>query len=65
MKYDPIHMVLAEGNFMLIVSEGNFGGKHVSFRDPFRVANGKIAEHGETIEEIPQRAEWKNANGKF
>ena len=65
MKYHTIHMVLGEGDFVLTVSEGEFGGKHVSFYDLFRVANGKIAEHWDTIEEIPQRAEWKNPNGKF
>ena len=65
MKYDAIHMVLGEGNFVLAVSEGSFAGSHVAFYDLFRVANGKIAEHWDTIEEIPARAEWKNGNGKF
>lgn len=65
MKYDTIHRVLGEGNFVLTVSEGNFGGKHVSFYDLFRVADGKIAEHWDTIEEIPARPNWKNSNGKF
>lgn len=65
MKYDTIHLVLGEGNFVLTVSEGNFGGKHVSFYDLFRVADGKIAEHWDTIEGIPNRADWKNSNGKF
>lgn len=65
MKYDTVHKVLGEGNFVLTVSEGNFGGKHVSFYDLFRVANGKIAEHWDTIEEIPGRDQWKNTNGKF
>ena len=65
MKYDTIHMVLGEGDFVLTVSEGKFGGKHVSFYDLFRAANGKIAEHWDTIEDIPARADWKNSNGKF
>ena len=65
MKYDRIHRVLGEGNFVLVVSEGNFAGKHSSFYDLFRVQDGKIAEHWDTIETIPPRAEWKNANGKF
>jgi predicted SnoaL-like aldol condensation-catalyzing enzyme len=29
------------------------------------VENGKIAEHWDTIEEIPAREQWKNDNGKF
>jgi len=65
MKYDTIHQVLGEGNFVLIVSEGTFGGKHTSFYDLFRVENGKIAEHWDVIEEIPAKENWKNSNGKF
>jgi len=57
--------VLGEGDFALVVSEGEFGGKPTSFYDLFRVENGKIAEHWDTIEEIPARSDWKNANGKF
>lgn len=65
MKYDTIHKVLGEGNFVLVVSEGHLGGKHSSFYDLFRVENGKIAEHWDTIEEIPSKTEWQNNNGKF
>lgn len=65
MKYDRVHMVLGEGNFVLTVSEGSFAGKPTSFYDLFRVADGKIAEHWDTIETIPPRSEWKNDNGKF
>jgi predicted SnoaL-like aldol condensation-catalyzing enzyme len=65
MKYDRVHKVLGEGNFVLTASEGQFAGKHVAFYDLFRVQNGKIAEHWDTIESIPTRAEWKNHNGKF
>ena len=65
LKYDKIHNVLGEGNFVLVLSEGSFGGKHTSFYDLFRVKNGKIVEHWDTIETIPPKSEWKNANGKF
>jgi predicted SnoaL-like aldol condensation-catalyzing enzyme len=65
MKYDRIHKVLGEGNFVLVVSEGSFAGAATSFYDLFRVENGKIAEHWDTIEAIPDRSAWKNANGKF
>ncbi len=65
LKYDRIHRVLGEGNFVLVVSEGTFGGRATSFYDLFRVADGKIAEHWDTIEAIPPRAQWKNDNGKF
>lgn len=65
MKYNTIHKVLGEGNFVLIVSEGHLAGKLSSFYDLFRVENGKIAEHWDTIEEIPAKENWKNNNGKF
>lgn len=65
MTYQRVHRVLGEGDFVLVASEGEFGGKQVAFYDLFRVAGGKIAEHWDTIEPIPPRSEWKNANGKF
>ena len=65
MKYDKIHKVLGEGNFVLVMSEGKFGGKHIAFYDLFRVENGKIAEHWDTIEPIPEKKDHKNPNGKF
>lgn len=65
MRYDKVHLVLGEGNFVLVVSEGDLGGKHTAFYDLFRVENGKIAEHWDTLETIPSKDQWKNNNGKF
>jgi predicted SnoaL-like aldol condensation-catalyzing enzyme len=65
MKYDRIHKVLGEGNFVLVASEGTIAGQHTSFFDLFRVENGKIAEHWDTIEAILAKDQWKNSNGKF
>lgn len=65
MVYEKNHMVLGEGNFVLAVSEGQFGGKHTSFYDLFRLENGKIVEHWDIIETILPEAEHKNTNGKF
>ena len=65
MKYDQVHKVLGEGNFVLVASEGALGDQHTAFYDLFRVENGKIAEHWDTIEAIPPKSEWKNNNGKF
>ena len=63
--YQRVHRVLAEGSFVLCVSEGNADGVHSAFYDLFRVADGKLAEHWDTTEKIAPRGEWKNDNGKF
>ena len=63
--YHRIHRVLAEGNFVLSVSEGNYGGDHSAFYDMFRLAEGKIVEHWDTTERVAPIGEWKNENGKF
>ena len=64
-RYDTLHRVLAEGNFVLCMSEGQYDGAHTSFYDLFRVSRGRIVEHWDTIETIAPRSEWKNDNGKF
>ena len=65
MKFDTVHQILGEGNFVLVVSEGVLGGRHTSFYDLFRVEHDKIVEHWDTLETIPEKEAWKNSNGKF
>lgn len=65
MVYKKNHIILGEGNFVLAVSEGTFMKKHVAFYDLFRISNGKVVEHWDTVEAIPAKGEWKNTNGKF
>lgn len=65
MVYSKNHKVLAEGNFVLSLSEGEFGGNHVAYYDLFRLENGKLVEHWDVIEEIPSKDKWANQNGKF
>jgi predicted SnoaL-like aldol condensation-catalyzing enzyme len=65
MIYDKVHMVLAQGNFVLAVSEGNYGGKPTSYYDLWRVENGKITEHWDVMETIAERSTWANNNGKY
>ena len=65
MVYDDVHMVLAQGNFVLAVSEGTFGGTPTSYYDLWRVENGKIAEHWDVMETIADQSTWQNQNGKF
>ncbi len=64
-KFDKIHHLLGEGNFVLVMSEGTFRSRHTAFYDLFRVEDGKVVEHWDTIEAIPAKSEWKNENGKF
>jgi len=64
-EYDRIHRVLAEGDFVLSVSEGALDGVHSAFYDLFRVAGDRLVEHWGTIESIAPRSDWKNENGKF
>ncbi len=65
MIYDKVHQVLAQGNFVLAISEGTFGGVPTSYYDLWRVENGKIAEHWDVMETISDKATWQNTNGKF
>ena len=57
------HRIIAEGNFVVFHSEGEWGGKPQSFFDLFRVEDGKIVEHWDVIQEIP--SEMAHENGMF
>lgn len=65
MIYNTVHQVLAQGNFVLAVSEGTFGDAPTSYYDLWRVENGKIAEHWDVMETIADQSTWQNSNGKF
>jgi predicted SnoaL-like aldol condensation-catalyzing enzyme len=63
--YTNLVTVLGQGNFVLAITSGSAGGKPAAFYDLFRVDHGKLAEHWDTIQELPPAPEWKNSNGKF
>jgi len=63
--YRKCHRVLAEGNFVLSLSEGRLEGQACAFFDLFRLYEGLIVEHWNTKELIPPPSLWKNQNGKF
>lgn len=65
MIYTTVHQVLAQGNFVLAVSEGTFGGAPTAYYDLWRVENGKISEHWDVMETIAEKSTWQNQNGKF
>jgi hypothetical protein len=50
-KYTKIQRILGDGTFVLAMSEGTHGSRHVA---------GKVAEHRDTMEIIPVRKGWKN-----
>ncbi len=63
--YRRVHRVLAEGNFVLCMSEGHRNGRHAGLYDLFRIADSKICEQWTTVSPIAPRSDWKNDNGKF
>ena len=60
--YKTIHKVVAEGDLVLVQSEGEFGVP-VAYWDLFRVEDGKIVEHWDVIAPIP--AKLPHTNGLF
>ncbi len=62
MKVGKLERVLGEGNFVLVAASSSIADNPLLLR-PLRVANGKIAEHWHTIQNIPAQDERKNQDG--
>ncbi|XUL86342.1 nuclear transport factor 2 family protein [Streptomyces galilaeus] len=60
--YKNVHKIVAEGDLVLLQSEGEFGVP-VAYWDLFRVADGRIVEHWDVIAPVP--AELPHSNGLF
>ncbi|MET1072758.1 MAG: nuclear transport factor 2 family protein [Umezawaea sp.] len=60
--YRTVHRIVAEGDLVLLQSEGEFGGP-VAYWDLFRVADGRIVEHWDVIAPVP--ADLPHDNGLF
>ncbi len=62
-EYHKVHRILGEGNFVLTQSEGRWNGKPQAYYDLFRLQEGKIVEHWDVIQEIPEQ--MAHNNGMF
>ena len=60
--YKTVHKVVAEGDFVLLQSEGEFGVP-VAYWDLFRVDGGRIVEHWDVVVPVPD--ELPHGNGLF
>jgi len=65
MEYNTVHKVIGEGNFVLTMSEGAFGGEPQAFYDLFRLEDGLIVEHWDVIAPMPGPDAKNNDAGKF
>lgn len=65
MKYSALHIVVAEGNFVLTASEGALGDTPTAFYDLWRVEDGLIVEHWDVIAPIQTTDLPDNYPGKF
>lgn len=65
MEYSEVHQIIGEGNFVLTMSEGSFGGEPQAFYDLFRLEDGLIVEHWDVIVPMPGPDAKHNEAGKF
>ena len=63
-EYQNVGLVLAQGNFALVGTEGRLRTRPTTFYDLFRIENGKIVEHWDTVETLGSGHTF-SANGKF
>ncbi|MEL6349322.1 MAG: nuclear transport factor 2 family protein [Myxococcota bacterium] len=64
-SYTTVHTIVAEGNFVFTMSEGTMGDEPTAFFDLFRLEDGLIVEHWDTIAAIPPDTAMAHNNGKF
>lgn len=59
-KYYKVHKLLGQGNFVLVQAEGEWNQKPYVFYDLFRVKDGKVVEHWDVVNEIPEKMAHNN-----
>lgn len=62
-SYSKRHHTVADGNFVMTISEGVIGSQRTAFYDLWRVENGMLAEHWDVIQPIPEF--MPHSNGMF
>lgn len=62
-SYSQRHRTVAEGNFVMTISEGEIGGQPNAFFDLWRVEDGMLVEHWDVIQAIPDS--MPHDNGMF
>lgn len=62
-SYSQRHHTVADGNFVLTISEGEIGGQPNAFYDLWRVEDGMLVEHWDVIQPIPES--MPHDNGMF
>jgi predicted SnoaL-like aldol condensation-catalyzing enzyme len=64
-NYRSIRLVFGEGNFVFAQSEGEVNGVPHVLNDMFRLENGKVVEHWDTIHQVPERSKVLHDNSLF
>lgn len=64
MRYENIHRIVGQGNFVVSFSEMAIGTDRYAVFDIFRLEDGFIVEHWDNMEMVPPEDQWGN-NGKF
>lgn len=62
-KFEKVHHLFGEGNFVMSLSEGKFGTKHTAFFNLFRIEKNRIVEHWDLLQEVPGK--MAHDNGMF
>ncbi len=52
-SYSEVHHVVADGNFVFTLSEGDLAGSAYGFYDLFRLDGGQIVEHWDSRRVVP------------
>lgn len=56
LNYDEIVLCVGQGNFVATLCKANWEGKPYAQVDVFRIENGKIVEHWDNVEPVPEHS---------